>query len=384
MDRRVLTATIILALLPLLMALESEDTDGETVNQIVFKFEENDIEMKMNNERIRSNTPVSISGDLIDYHFTATSKKIGYEPHRTFGTTSGNAEDFYLQRYELRNGTINVFLERIKYKIKFDDTYGHVSDEITCSIGDYFTIPEYISLKNGYSIAKWISNDKEFSCSERVLIDENFLNACKIVNENIVVTPKIELIKFTGVYELDGGIAGYVYDVILFDVENYVNIANIAPTRLESNFKYWMIENTIVQLGGNYKLNPSSITSDQYIVKIKAVWSASITPTLKHCSFTTEYDIADYGASWSTTIKPEEHYFLPNETVVRGATYALNSDGIATISTDYVDGPIEFTITAIPIEHTITFDSKGGSDIENLTFTEIEEKIGAISFSGVR
>ncbi len=374
MDRRLLIGIMVLALFTLPIVLESENGNGETVNQVTFKFDEIDIEMRVNNVIIESEVPVPVPGDLINYNFKAISKKVGYEPHRTYGSATDNADDFYLQKFELRSGTINVFLEMIEYKIKFDDTFGHVSEEITCSIGDYLTIPEYVPLKNGYSVPKWISNEKEFSCSERVSIDADLINACKIVNKNIIITPKVELKKFTGFYELDGGIADYAYNTVLFDVENYVNVANVAPTKLGSVFKYWMIENTVVQLGGSYKMDPLSITDDAYIVKINAIWSASITPTLEHCFFTTEYGLADYGESWFTIIKPEEHYFLPDETAITGATYTLGSDGTARILTGCVNGPIEFSISAIPIEHTITFDSRGGSDVESLTFTEIEEK----------
>ena len=75
MDRRLLIGIMILALFTLPIVLESENGNGETVNQVTFKFDETDIEMRVNNVIIESEVPVPVPGDLINYNFKAISKK---------------------------------------------------------------------------------------------------------------------------------------------------------------------------------------------------------------------------------------------------------------------------------------------------------------------
>ena len=376
MIKRILILVLAITTMLLLLTMGCDEADGvntSTKKSVMLEFDEDEMEIKLNGVLCESKVEILLSDNLSSCHFHAISKKIGYQPYRSFGSDYCLSEDFSLQKSEL-NKTIRFKLEPIKYKIKFDDTFGNIN-QILCSFGDSFVVPAQVSLKNGYSVDRWYSGSMIFFSSKVVDINEGLIKICDVSGTSIKVIPDIKLINFKGNYILGGGTASFADNDICFNVENDVKITESVPEKHGSVFKYWSICGTIVKPGCSYRLTPLDITSDSFIVDIEAQWAAQITPDLEYCTSTSEYEFEDYGKKWSATITPNPHYSLPRsiDSIV-GATYALNNDGTATISAADVCEPIRYAIIATPIQHKVTFDLNGGVGSKELIFNEVEMK----------
>ena len=369
----ILVLAITTMLLLLTMGCDEADGDEEPIKSLRLDYDEKKIEVKMNDTLCSSNTDILLFENLSTCHFLVTSKEIGYRPYRTLFGEDRLSEDFVPSKGDL-NKTMKLFLKPIEYNIKFNDTFGNVN-EIRCFFGNKFTVPSKVPLNNGYSVDTWHSGKRIFLSSENVDINEELIKICDVIGTSIEVKPEIKLIDFEGRYVLEGGTSSFEDDCIHFNVENDVKITDNVPVKPGSVFKCWCVCGTIVKSGHNYRLTPSDIASDTFVIEIKAQWAAQITPDLEYCTSTSEYEFADYGEKWFATITPKPHYSLPRsiDSIV-GATYTLNNDGTATISTDDVCEPIRYAIAATPIEHKVTFDLNGGVGSKELIFNEVEMK----------
>ena len=257
----------------------------------------------------------------------------------------------------------------------------HFSEEDVC-LYDKIDLPNVSPsfVKYGYESHNW-NTKKDGSGIDlfpgMVTITEELLDDCCIdcfSKEKIVLYPKFIKIEYSVVCNVNDGIHEDISMGLSMRIDESIRLQDPIFKKSDSIFRYWLFGSLKLFSGNTLTLTREVLPETDKIV-LCAQWAAQITPDLEYCTSTSEYEFADYGEKWFTTITPKPHYSLPKSTdSIVGATYTLNADGTATISTDDVCEPIRYAIAATPIEHKVTFDLNGGVGSKELIFNEVEMK----------
>ena len=404
MDRRMLIIPLVLTALLVLVTLGTDEADGESIKKIVVnghniefdsdlfsvscRSSDGNVKYKLND--IANNTTITSAGVLKLY----ASTKVGHCIPRLNGNVhSGSAV--------LLNGdgsSIIFSVEMCQHKIAFSaenaDLVGATIDtfylsELSAELYGEINLPEVplALVKYGYESHCWNTEEDgsgiDFLPGTKTVTEDFLDTICRdCTNYKLTLYPKYIKKEYQILCEVNDGVRGNIVLCPSIKIDESINLSDHVIERDGSVFKYWTYRELRFYASDVFTLNKEMIKDTDEII-FSAQWHASIIPNLEHCTSTMDSEVVDYGTEWSTTIKPHDHYRLPSEISSVGASYVLNPNGTATLSTNSVSCPISFTITAIPIEHTVTFNSNGGSAVEDLTFNEIDTQTFQTPTNGI-
>ncbi len=391
MDRRLLITSLTIVALLALMTMFTSETEGEsikryTINEHEVVFDSNFFTVFYHNTEGEkcilndmANLSVITSTDPLKLYAVT---KYGYcIPKMNGNIYSGSAIvlDDHIDEVVF---SVELFQYEIELSTKGTDEYKEliINYSVTAELLGTILIPDlnHNVTKYGYEPNCW--NTKEDGTGTNIMpglitITEDFLDSTYeyFVNNKLTLYPIFIKKEYQILCNLNDGVRGNIVMCSSIKIDESINLSDYIYERDGSVFKCWKLGDLVFDRSDIFTLKKEIVKNTETIV-LCVEWSACISPNLNHCTSTSTCDVVDYGTPWTTIIKSDEHYHLPSEIEITGANYTLNSNITATISTQCVNSPIIFSISAIPIEHTITFDSRGGSDVESLTFTEIEEK----------
>ena len=340
------------------------DNDGKTLTEYVL----NDLD---NGTTIDHNSKFKIKASTRGLHYIAMLNGEKY---------AGTVKEFDNSVTESGDAnTITFTIEKLQHLIKFNigesEEYS-LSDiatlkNIETQLGDNIIIPSVPTglTKIGYVANIWntAENGKGSDVSPgEMLVDETLLNKlcqgnCWNNDYKVTLYPKFEKKEYDIKYDFNGGHVDEEIAKSTIKIDETITVTGIIPQKEGSTFKSWKIGDNLVNANENYILKREDILLSDNTVTITAQWSASVNSNLSHCTLTTSFEYADYGEEWSATLTPDGHYELPSGVTSDCFIYTLNSDGTATITVSNVTEAITISITAVPIEHTITLDPDGGT-----------------------
>ena len=379
MVKRILIVILIVLSLSLLLSIESDATgDGETSSEesdsdckIEFAYDMDKIEVRVGDvllsEKIKCITGTRL--ELQQTIITATSKIIGYDAYRTYAGKDWSCSSSFVPQNSEINSTITFFIDFGIYEFTFDG-----GNKKSCKFNETVTMPNKDSTTNGYVINTWEYNNSKYSVGQELCVDTSFLETNNIYkNQKLKFKSILTPIDYKATYNLNGGLATYANEEMVINLETPITMPDIPPVKDDFSFKCWKIGDVCLQCGDTYNL-VYSIIDGNGMVTITALWTTTVLEDLAHCTLIATNKCADYGETWSGTLKPDAHYTMPSY-ILSDYVYTLNSDGTASIKINSVTAPINIVASAIPIEHSVTLNPDGGNlDIGIIIVNEVIEK----------